>query len=233
MALGSPVLAGAWYHNLGAGLTASLGALVFLYLPQTALPHLLRSMGWSSVVMLACYGMGSLSVSLPIFQVPGLVVLTTLATLYCRTFNVGGPPGSLFFVIAASIGATSHVGLTLSLLKISLVAAGCLWGVAVAMLYSRITRRSNPSPAMKGSIPGFPKNFADAMLIGMVVGASLLLAQSIGLDNLYWVPISCLAVIQGSNLRDIWNKQLHRIVGTFLGVIWMSIVGPAKPLQPA
>ena len=179
--------------------------------------------------MLACYGMGSLSAALPIFQVPGLVILTTLATLYCATFNVGGPPGCMFFVIAASIGATSHAALTVSLLKFIFVFAGCLWGMAMALLYSCITRSRNTSSVVKGSILALQKNFAHAVFIGMVVGASLLLAQSIGLTNPYWVPISCLAVIQGSNLRDIWNKQLHRIVGTFLGVIWMSILFESKP----
>jgi hypothetical protein len=52
IALGSPVLAGAWRQNLNAGMTASLGALVFLYLPQSTFPHMWRSIVWSCVVML-------------------------------------------------------------------------------------------------------------------------------------------------------------------------------------
>ena len=100
VALGGPVLAGAWSQSLNAGMTASLGALIFLYLPQSTFPHMWRSMVWSSVVMLACYGIGSFSSSIPFLQVPGLVFLTSLATLYCKNRNVGGPPGSLFFVIA-------------------------------------------------------------------------------------------------------------------------------------
>lgn len=31
--------------------------------------------------------------------------------------------------------------------------------------------------------------------------------------------MSCLAVIQGASLRAVWNKQLHRIVGTGVGLL--------------
>jgi uncharacterized membrane protein YccC len=190
---------------------------------------MLRSMGKSTVVMLACYGIGSLSAVFPTFHVPSLVILTALATLYCRTFNVGGPAGSMFFVIAACIGATSHTALTESLHKLMLVFTGCLWGIAVAVFYSRITRSRNTSSVIKVSITVLQKKIDQSVLIGVVVGGSLFVAQSIGLNNPYWVPISCLAVIQGSDFRDIWNKQLHRLVGTFLGVIWMSILFQSKP----
>jgi uncharacterized membrane protein YccC len=33
------------------------------------------------------------------------------------------------------------------------------------------------------------------------------------------VPVSCLAVIQGVSIRAAWNRQLHRILGTSLGLI--------------
>lgn len=229
VALGGPVLEGAWSQSLNAGMTASLGALIFLYLPQTAFSHMWRSMIWSCLVMLVCYGIGLFSSSSPFLQVPGLIVLTTLATLYCKSFNLGGPPGSLFFVIAASIGASSQAAGPISPLKPALVAAGCLWGFAVAMIYYSFTRSQNASLGPKASTLPWPKDLGYSVFIGMVVGSSLLLAQLLGLNNPYWVPISCLAVIQGSNLRDIWNKQLHRIVGTFLGVIWISLLFQAKP----
>jgi uncharacterized membrane protein YccC len=45
------------------------------------------------------------------------------------------------------------------------------------------------------------------------------LAQLLHLEKPYWVPISCLAVIQGMNLRAIWNRQLHRILGTSIGLL--------------
>src|SRR5687768_8855043 len=35
----------------------------------------------------------------------------------------------------------------------------------------------------------------------------------------YWVPVSCLAVIQGVSLRAVWNRQVHRVAGTGIGLI--------------
>lgn len=39
------------------------------------------------------------------------------------------------------------------------------------------------------------------------------------MQKAYWVPVSCLAVIQGASLRAVWNKQLHRVVGTCIGLL--------------
>jgi uncharacterized membrane protein YccC len=58
----------------------------------------------------------------------------------------------------------------------------------------------------------------DAVVIGVAVGASLVVAQALGLPRHYWVPVSCLAVIRGVSLRAVWTRQLHRVSGTGLGL---------------
>lgn len=59
----------------------------------------------------------------------------------------------------------------------------------------------------------------DAVTIGLFVGLSLSLAQVLQLERAYWVPITCLAVIQGTTLRAVWNKQVQRILGTVVGLL--------------
>ena len=60
---------------------------------------------------------------------------------------------------------------------------------------------------------------------------SLLLAQALQLHNPYWVPVSCLAVIQGMSLRAVWGKQLQRLLGTSIGLF--AVLGLlALPLDP-
>ena len=59
----------------------------------------------------------------------------------------------------------------------------------------------------------------DSVVIGVFVGISLALAQALELERAYWVPVSCLAVMQGASLRAVWNKQLHRIIGTGIGLL--------------
>lgn len=45
------------------------------------------------------------------------------------------------------------------------------------------------------------------------------------------MPVSCLAVIQGINLRAVWNRQAHRIIGTMIGlaVTWVLVRPAADP----
>ncbi|EPZ14418.1 hypothetical protein M622_05410 [Thauera terpenica 58Eu] len=59
----------------------------------------------------------------------------------------------------------------------------------------------------------------DSVMIGAFVALSLVLAQALQLDRPYWVPISCLAVIQGASLRAVWNRQLQRVLGTAAGMV--------------
>ena len=229
IAMGGPVLLGAWSHHLNAGLTASLGALVFLYLPEKVFLARLRSLAMSGIVMMACFWVGSASAIEKVFQSPGLAIVTTLATLYCRAGAVGGPPGSLFFVIAASIGASSQTISSVSLSKLELVFCGCLWGFVVAALYGLLKPAMTSRTSLRPAREMIRENFVNSVLIGVLVGASLLLAQWLHLENPYWVPVSCLAVVQGANIREIWNKQLHRMIGTTLGLLMISAIFQTPP----
>lgn len=229
LAMGGPVLMGAWGHQLSAGLTASLGALVFLYLPDTSLSVRLRSLMMSSVVMLVAYGMGVLISTEVLLQAPILMLLTALTTVYCRLFALGGPPGSLFFVIAAAIAASVATPPEACLTKLLEVAAGCLWAVMVAGLYELLVSAKHPHITAAPKKEPLSTLCPEATAIGCVVGTSFLLAQAFGLDKPYWVATSCLAVIQGGSLREIWNKQLHRMVGTSLGLVFVAVVFSAPP----
>lgn len=228
IAMGGPVWLGAWLHALGQGLSASVGALVFLYLPQARLGAALRSLLSSSAVLLACYGLGALSGPWPAWQAPTLALLTTLSTGYCRAFRLGGPPGSLFLVIAASVGASRHALSPLELTSIAWVAAGCVFALGVAGVCAELMPPAAPDPAGT-PLPSWRQVLPDAVAIGTVVGLAMALAQGLQLSHPQWVPISCLAVIQGGSLREIWRKQLHRMVGTTLGLVLVSALFASAP----
>jgi uncharacterized membrane protein YccC len=51
------------------------------------------------------------------------------------------------------------------------------------------------------------------------------------MERPYWVPVSCLAVIQGVSLRAVWNRQLHRVLGTGVGLMlsWGLLMLPLNP----
>jgi hypothetical protein len=219
LASGLPLLAGAYFDHMAYGLVASLGGMVFLYLPNTPLSHRMVSLMACAFGMIACYTLGIFSHFFPLLMTPVLVFIAILVTMVCRFYRVG-PPGSLFFVMAASIGAFSPVDLTQLPLHVGLITLGCLLACLVAFFYSLYAMRLQP-PRPVAPLPPARFDFVvfDSVVIGVFVGVSLALAQLLQLERAYWVPISCVAVIQEQSLRAVWNRQVQRIIGTGIGLL--------------
>lgn len=216
---GLPLLAGAALGRLGDALVASIGGLVFLYLPGTALARRMVALMACAFGMLACYTLGAASGLYRPAIVPALVAITILVTMTCRVYALG-PPGSVFFVMAAAIGAYSPIPAQELPRMAGLFGFGCLLACAVGFCYSvAMLRRRAPKPA--APMPAFSFDYVvlDAVVIGVAVGVSLLVADALALPKPYWVPVSCLAVIQGVSLRAVWNRQLQRVLGTCAGVV--------------
>lgn len=219
LATGLPLLVGAYFGHLGYGLVSSLGGLVFLYLPDTPLSHRMVTLMACAFAMTACYTLGVMSHFFPLLMMPVLIFIAILVTMVCRFYALG-PPGSLFFVMAAAIGAYSPLVVLQVPLMVGLVSMGALLACLIAFFYSAYTLRFR-APKPVSPLPPATFDFVvfDSVVIGVFVGISLALAQALQLEKAYWVPVSCLAVIQGVSLRAVWNKQLHRIVGTGVGLL--------------
>jgi hypothetical protein len=219
MASGLPLLVGATFDHMDYGLISSLGGLVFLYLPDTPLYHRMISLMACAFAMIACYALGVMSQFFAPLMMPVLVFTAILVTMVCRFYRLG-PPGSLFFIMAASIGAYSPGEVLEVPLKVGLLTMGCLLACLVAFFYSLyIVRWQPPRPVTPLPPPTFDFVVFDSVVIGVFVGVSLALAQALQLEKAYWVPVSCLAVIQGVSLRAVWNRQVHRVVGTGIGLL--------------
>ncbi|NMF90186.1 FUSC family protein [Aromatoleum petrolei] len=219
LATGLPLMVGAWFDRMDYGLISSLGGLVFLYLPETPLHHRMVALMASAFAMTASYALGVMSHLVPPVMMAVLTFTAILVTMVCRFYRVG-PPGSLFFIMAASIGAYSPGDILEVPLKVGLFAMGCLLASLIAFFYSvYILRRRDPKPVEPLSAPTFDFVVFDSVVIGLCVGISLALAQLLQLERAYWVPVSCLAVMQGMNLRAVWDKQVHRLLGTTIGML--------------
>ncbi|AYH43005.1 FUSC family protein [Azoarcus sp. DN11] len=219
LASGLPLMVGAYFDHMDYGLISSLGGLVFLYLPETPLHHRMVALMACAFAMTASYALGVMSHLVPPLMMLVLTFTAILVTMVCRFYRVG-PPGSLFFIMAASIGAYSPGDVLAVPLKVGLIAMGCLLASLIAFFYSvYILRQRDPKPALPLPPPTFDFVVFDSVVIGLCVGASLALAQLLQLERAYWVPVSCLAVMQGMNLRAVWNKQLHRLLGTAIGML--------------
>jgi uncharacterized membrane protein YccC len=106
---------------------------------------------------------------------------------------------------------------------------GCLLACLIGLVYSVYTLRIQaPKPVAPLRPPTFDFVVFDSVVIGVFVGISLVAAQLLQLQKAYWVPVSCLAVIQGASMRAVWNKQLHRVIGTGIGLLvsWALLLLP-------
>ena len=221
LAIGLPVLIAAAAERLSLGLVASVGGLSFLYvrddLPLGQRMALVMGVAFG---LAGCYALGVMTQALAAFTVPLLTLIAVLVTMACRAYRVR-PPASLFFVMAAAIGAYTPVPLEQMPQMVGLVFLGGLLACGIAFAYSvlvlnRWPAERAPSPA---AAPGFDELVVEPVLIGAMVGLSLALAELLQMPRPYWVPVSCMAVIQGSTLRAVWNRHLQRVAGTALGLV--------------
>lgn len=60
-------------------------------------------------------------------------------------------------------------------------------------------------------------DIGESAIFASFVGGSLMIATILKLENPYWVPVSCAAIMQGVNRRHIWERGIHRVTGTFIG----------------
>ncbi len=219
LATGLPLFVGAFFDHLDYGLISSLGGLVFLYTPATPLYHRMVLLMACAFAITACYALGVASHFVPPLMMPVLVFIAMLVTMVCRFYGLG-PPGGLFFIMAAAIGAYSPIPLFSLPLVVGLIFLGALLACLIAFFYSVWSLRLN-APQAVAPLPPATFDFVvfDSVVIGAFVGISLALAQLLQMEKAYWVPISCLAVIQGASLRAVWNRQLQRIVGTGIGLL--------------
>ena len=235
LASGLPLLVGVHFDRLDYGLVSSLGGLVFLYSPNTALSHRMVALMACAFGMSACYALGVMSHFFPLLLVPVLGFIAILVSMVCR-FYVVGPPGSLFFVMAASIGAYSPIDVMQVPLHVGLFTMGCLLACLIAFFYGvYILRLQAPQPAAPLPPASFDFVVFDSIVIGLAVAVSLAVAQALQLERAYWVPVSCLAVIQGVSLRAVWNRQLQRVLGTAAGMLlaWGLLSLPLDPWRIA
>ena len=228
---GLPLLVGAGFGHIEYGLISSLGGLVFLYLPETAMYHRMLTLMACVFAMIASYTLGVFSHLFPPAMVPAMLVTAILVTMVCRYYNMGAP-GSFFFVMAASIGTFTPGDILDVPLKVGLLTLGSMLASVVAFAYSLFSlSRQAPKPIPERPQPTFDFVVFDSVVVGSFVGLSLAIAQLLQLDQPYWVPISCIAVIQGMSLRAVWTKQMHRIVGTAGGLLlaWLLLSLPLDP----
>jgi len=231
MAAGLPMVLGAWFGAINHAALASIGAMAIVYLPRTRLDHRMATLMAAAFAMIACYALGQASQLVPAARAPVITLVAVLVTMACRYYRVV-PPAALFFVMAAAIGAYAPSDVADVPARLGMFALGCIGAVTIGFVYStHILRFRDPLPSTPPPEDLLNEVIIDSLVIGLFVGLSLATAQLLALEKPYWVPVSCLAVIQGVTLRAVWHRQAHRIAGTVigLGLTWLLVRYAADP----
>ncbi len=103
--------------------------------------------------------------------------------------------------------------------KVGLVGMGSMLACILAFFYSLYIVKKYP-PKTETIVIRKSKyaNTIESAIMGIFMGGSLLLGHLLKMDNPYWVPISCAAVMQGVTVHHIWQRSFQRILGTFIGL---------------
>lgn len=214
-----PLFAGAYRGELADGVVASLGGFAFLYLPVAPLARRIGVVAACASGLTACYALGLMSQEAPLTQaclLAGIVAVTRML----RRVNAIGPAASLFFVMVAAIGAYTPVETEEMGRLVGLVGLGGAWACVVTLAYGLHARVSDKG---RGPAPGVNESFRwlafDAGVVGACVALSLMAARALEVERPYWVPVACIAVLQGATLRAVWSRQVHRVIGTSIGLL--------------
>ena len=222
-----PLIVGLMFGRLDYGVQSSMAGFVFLYLPETVLQQRMMWLMTCGFGLIGSFTLGLIAHFFPVLLVPFLTLTTILSTMLCRFYGFG-LPGGIIFVMVAAVGAYTPTEVPDIPLKVGLFAMGALLASLLAFVYSVIILRVRKPVPTPDPSTDFDTLVIEPVLIGLFVGLSIALAQIYQLNRPYWVPISCLAVIQAGSLRAVWTRQLHRILGTFagLGVTWALLALP-------
>lgn len=226
LAIGAPALIGAWLGHFAVSIAGSLGGLTIVYLRQTSLSHRMVTMAVVTVGFCASFTLSLLAGFNPWLMALVLCFVSFWATFICRYYAVP-PPGSFFFIVVACIGSALPFDFTLLNERAGMLLFGCMGASLLALGYSLIQLMRGQSntkiQSVEATEPRVIAIFLEAATIAIFVSLSYIFALLLGFDKPYWVPISCAAILQGASFRLVRQRNIHRIVGTAIGMglTWM------------
>ena len=221
MCVGVPLMAGYFLGNVHNGALASLGGLVILYLPEATFTNRMITLMVCSFGLLASFCVGLIFSFNPIVAAVVLGGFTFAVHRITRYFKMK-PPGNFFFIMLAAVAMCMPFNAALIPNKTGIIGMGCMCACLLALAYGVLVRgkesTNNPQEIIIVKKRSYFLGGIESAIFGLFIGLSLLTAKILQLNNPYWVPVSCLAVMQGVSTRHIWQRSLQRIAGTFLGL---------------
>lgn len=229
--VGIPILAGYFAGLSAEGRLASLAGLVILYAQTSSIAATMITLMTCSFGIMVSFLVGSLFSFNPFVAALALGMFAFMVHWALYYLRLTRPPGNFFFIMVASVAICMPFNLEVIPTRIGWVGIGtmisCILGLAYSLLFiKKLHTVQSPAVPTKNKY----MILIESITFGLFVGMALLVAHLLELENPYWVPTSCAAVMQGASTRHIWQRSIQRIAGTFIGlcITWIILL-----LQPS
>lgn len=216
--MSSPVFIGAMLDQLAYGLLASFGAMSLLNLPmQGSFFFRMGRVLACSFGLVSCFAVGLIANHLPWLTLPLLWFGGFWVVSFGRYYQFA-PPAGMFIIMALAVALfmpTTYIQIPT---LIGVVALGSMLSGMLACAYSMVLLYVTPDTSRPQ--PEYQEDLLmDSLLVSFFMMLSLGVAMLLEMPRPYWAPVSCFIILLGVNFRSIWTKQLHRILGTGIGMV--------------
>lgn len=230
LCIGLPLFIGLWVDQLSDALTISFAGLVILYIPiKSGFISRMSKLLMCSFGFMVSYAIGLLSSFNILISCVTFGLFCGIIHYICLWLKLA-PPGNFFFIMLASIGSAVPFNLSLIPYHIGLVAIGTMTACILALIYS-LTQIKTTQILGSGENPDLPlmgsrnyTNHIEAFIVAVFMFAAMLTGHLLKIEKPYWIPVSCIAVMQGVTVKHTWRRGLYRIAGTFMGMFFCWII---------
>lgn len=228
-----PLLVSYFLDRIDLGMLCSSTGFLVLYMPAASLAKRMITVMVCAFGFLLSYALGMFLSFDPILGAFGLGVFAFLVHWVSNYFHVA-PPGSFFFIMIATVVSFSKVTLAEIPFNLGLATISAFFTCLLIFIYSLYVVRRYPPPSQvyRFNKPHYA-NVYDSVIMGFTIGSSLLIGYLFELDKPYWLPISCMAVLQAMSLRVVYQRTIQRILGTIIGLLicWFVMNNEPSSLQ--
>ncbi|MCX8525036.1 FUSC family protein [Chryseobacterium formosus] len=218
LCIGSPLLLGWFLGKPNFGSLSSLGALVILYFTQAPISQRMVHLAVCAFGMIFSFAV-SLCFNFNVyFGALALGIVAFLSHFITNYYKIP-PPGNFFFIMVAAMASNFKFDMEMIPTRIGLFAMGAILSCSFAFIYSVLVEKS--------AVINIPRRtfrkkrytkFVESGIIAVFMTLTLIVGHLLKFQNTYWISISTIAIIQGRNFEHVRQRNLHRIIGTFVGL---------------
>jgi len=219
LCVGIPILAGYFTGLAAEGRLASMAGLVILYAQAGSIVSTMIILMACSFGIMFSFTVGTIFSYDPYVAPLALGVFAFLVHWTLYYLRIVRSPGNFFFIMVASVAICLPYNLEAIPRHIGWIGIGTMISCVLGWLYSVLVIRKLYSDTEVVAVnKNRYVNFVESVTFGLFIGVALLMGNLLKLENPYWIPTSCAAVMQGTSSTHIWQRSIQRILGTLIGL---------------